>query len=189
MCAERSGAPTTHGRDAQTRKTLDAFLTPEAMLTPGVAGALTMMITNALAVNFEMERAWTGLALSFVFGLLVLVAAKSLIEKAVYYVLNSLVIFCVAAGANGIGVQQKIAGLDPIGSAWAEGSRMANDATVKYCIEALQAAGSNPPASLTDLCASYLKNEYGASLSDLKSVDPNAGTKAVQPRFFSPWKF
>ena len=51
---------------------ISQFLTPEAMLTPGVAGSLAMMITNALAVNFNAPRAWTGLVLSFVFGLLVL---------------------------------------------------------------------------------------------------------------------
>jgi hypothetical protein len=38
----------------------DEFLTPEAMLTPGVAGALTMMITNALGSNFAAPRAWTA---------------------------------------------------------------------------------------------------------------------------------
>ena len=43
---------------------LAQFLTPEAMLTPGVAGSLTMMITNALTQNFAMPRAWVGLALS-----------------------------------------------------------------------------------------------------------------------------
>jgi len=46
------------------------------MLTPGVAGALAMMITNALGMNFELPRAWTALTLSFIFGLLVLVADK-----------------------------------------------------------------------------------------------------------------
>src|ERR1700753_1930481 len=42
----------------------DSFLTPEAMLTPGVAGAMTMMITNALWQNFALPPAYTGLALS-----------------------------------------------------------------------------------------------------------------------------
>ena len=49
------------------------FLNPEAMLTPGVAGALVMMIANSLASNFPLSRAYTGLCLSFVCGLLVLV--------------------------------------------------------------------------------------------------------------------
>jgi hypothetical protein len=82
---------------------IEQFLTPEAMLTPGVAGSLTMMITNALTQNFAMPRAWVGISLSFVFGLLVLVSTRSMLQKGVFYVLNSLVIFCVAAGANGIG--------------------------------------------------------------------------------------
>ena len=47
------------------------------MLTPGVAGAMTMMITNALWQNFALPPAYTGLALSFIFGLLVLAAAKA----------------------------------------------------------------------------------------------------------------
>src|SRR5690242_9663850 len=82
---------------------IEQFLTPEAMLTPGVLGSLTMMITNSLAQNFTMPRAWLGLGLSFLFGLLVLVAARNIIIKIVFYVLNSLVIFCMAAGANGLG--------------------------------------------------------------------------------------
>jgi hypothetical protein len=89
------------------RSALDEFLTPEAMLTPGVAGALTMMITNALGTNFQTPRAWTALLLSFGFGLLVLVSDKRLLMKALFYVLNSLVIFCVANGANGVGVAQR----------------------------------------------------------------------------------
>jgi hypothetical protein len=51
------------------------------MLTPGVAGALAMMITNALGMNFELPRAWTALSLSFIFGLLVLVADKRIEVK------------------------------------------------------------------------------------------------------------
>ena len=82
---------------------IEQFLTPEAMLTPGVAGSLTMMITNALTLNFAMPRAWVGISLSFIFGLLVLVSTRSMLRKSVFYVLNSLVISCVAAGANGIG--------------------------------------------------------------------------------------
>jgi hypothetical protein len=83
----------------------DQFLTPEAMLTPGVAGATAMMITNALGSNFSLSRAWTALLLSFAFGLLAVVANKPVQVKILFYVLNSLVIFCVASGANNIGVK------------------------------------------------------------------------------------
>jgi hypothetical protein len=77
----------------------DQFLTPEAMLTPGVAGATAMMITNALGTNFSMSRAWTALALSFAFGLLSVVANKPLYTKMLFYVLNSL---------HGIGVRPSL---------------------------------------------------------------------------------
>jgi hypothetical protein len=85
-------------------KGFDQFLTPEAMLTPGAAGAMTMMITNALALNFDTHRALTGLVLSFMFGAVVFVASRNIWQKGLFYVLNSLIIFCVALGTNAIGV-------------------------------------------------------------------------------------
>jgi hypothetical protein len=79
------------------------FLNPEAMLTPGLAGALVMMIANGLALNFSVSRAYTGLVLSFVFGLLVLVVDRKWWVRFIYWVINSLIIFCVAFGASGVG--------------------------------------------------------------------------------------
>ena len=86
------------------RESLEQFLRPEAMLTPGVAGALAMAIANALGTSFGAPRAYTALVLSFLFGLLVLVVDRGILAKIIYYLLNSLVIFCVAAGSNGIGI-------------------------------------------------------------------------------------
>lgn len=57
-------------------RSISQFLTPEAMVTPGVAGSLTMLITNALATSLAFPRAWTGLVLSFICGSLVLVSEK-----------------------------------------------------------------------------------------------------------------
>lgn len=82
---------------------LDQFLTPEAMLTPGVAGSMSMMIANTLHFQFNLPNGWLILALSFVFGLLVLANNKPFVTKSVLYVLNSLVIFCVAAGTTTLG--------------------------------------------------------------------------------------
>jgi predicted membrane metal-binding protein len=90
---------------ANEPSSVDIFLTPEAMLTPGMAGALTMMITNGLTANFYAPRALVGLAISFLFGLLVFAAAKKWWQNCIYYVLNSLVIFCVALGANTAGLR------------------------------------------------------------------------------------
>src|SRR5215813_13052417 len=108
------------GKDPN-RTAIDVFLTPEAMLTPGAAGALTMMITNALGGAFSVPRATTALLLSFVFGMLVLVSDKRIPVKVVFYVLNSLIIFCVANGANSVGVTQR-ADLSLVGSAFAQSS-------------------------------------------------------------------
>ena len=100
-----------------------------------------MMITNALAVNFGSPRAWTGLLLSFVFGLLVLVSAKFIITKMVFYVLNSLVIFCVALGSNGIGTaassSNRAASLGFLAMAQTSSDSNQNDvdqAQLDYCV-------------------------------------------------------
>ena len=49
------------------------FLNPESMITPGVAGGITMTITNTLTSQFSLPGRWTALAISFLRGLLVLV--------------------------------------------------------------------------------------------------------------------
>src|SRR5665213_2950638 len=46
--------------DEMATNTIQDFLTPEAMLTPGVAGSMTMMITNAL-VTFCVAVGANGL--------------------------------------------------------------------------------------------------------------------------------
>src|SRR5437764_14463851 len=72
------------------------------MLTPGIAGGVTMLIANALWVAFSLPPRWTSLVLSFVVGLLVFVAKGGVPawQRALYYVLNSLIIFSVSIGTN-----------------------------------------------------------------------------------------
>lgn len=88
-----------------TNSSFDKFLTPEAMVTPGVAGSMSMMIGNALHYNFNVPNGWAVLVLSFAFGLLVLAHTEPMLKRAVLYVINSLVIFCVAAGTISLGAQ------------------------------------------------------------------------------------
>jgi hypothetical protein len=90
------------GQPAEDGGTLDKFLTPEAMLTPGAAGGITMLIANALANNFGFTPSYIGLALSFLFGLLVMASVRKWWIRTTYYVLNSLVIFCVAFGSGNL---------------------------------------------------------------------------------------
>jgi len=85
---------------------VDEFLQPKAMLTPGIAGGVTMLIANALWVAFSLPPRWTSLVLSFGVGLLVFVAKGGVPawQRAVYYILNSLIIFSVSIGTNYVGV-------------------------------------------------------------------------------------
>lgn len=88
---------------------MEKFLTPESMLTPGLAGGMTMGITNALAFQFGLLApgpALIALTLSFLFGLCVFVSSKksARVVKLLFWVINSLVIFTVAAGSNALGM-------------------------------------------------------------------------------------
>jgi hypothetical protein len=87
---------------------MEKFLTPESMLTPGLAGGMTMGITNALAFQFGLIApgpAVIALVLSFLFGLCVFVSSRKSARavKLLFWVINSLVIFTVAAGSNALG--------------------------------------------------------------------------------------
>jgi hypothetical protein len=156
----------------------DSFLTPEAMLTPGVAGAMTMMITNALWQNFALPPAYTGLALSFVFGLLVLAAAKALIPKAVFYVLNSLVIFCVAAGASGFASAPATRPVEHAElTSYTVADARPNDACTAK-VEAAQKAGASSQEIV----------KIVAACQQASQTPPQTPAQKSRP-FFTPWKF
>lgn len=75
------------------------------MLTPGIAGSITMMIANALWVNFGLPPKYTALVLCLLLGLVVLAELTApLWQKSVYYIINVLIIFSVSAGSNVVGI-------------------------------------------------------------------------------------
>jgi hypothetical protein len=176
------------------------------MLTPGLAGSLVMMITNALAVNFNSPRAWTGMILSFVFGMLVLASAKSLLTKAIYYVLNSLVIFCVALGSNSIGVAStpppRIS-LGIITQAFAEtnadsAQNPVDKATLEKCanlssaVSAAQKAGASDAEilKLIEPCQTIPRDILGGNNSVFNNPGQiSGGSNSVFRKggFFAPW--
>jgi hypothetical protein len=83
------------------------FFNPSSMMTPGIAGAMTMTITNTFVRQFESIEPWSAmvaLIVSFLFGLLV-VAAKTMPywQRLIYYILNSFIIFTVSVGSNTLG--------------------------------------------------------------------------------------
>jgi uncharacterized membrane protein len=80
------------------------FLNSKSMLTPGVAGALTLMIATTLGVQFGLPANWTTLGLSFLLGVVVFQDKNTAqLQRVPLYVLNSLIIFSVAVGANTTG--------------------------------------------------------------------------------------
>lgn len=86
--------------------TMNEFLNPKSMVTPGVAGGVLTFLVNGLAQPFpELPVRFMALALSFVIGAVVILnAAKMAIaERVAYWVLNSLVIFVVGFGTNHLG--------------------------------------------------------------------------------------
>jgi hypothetical protein len=85
---------------------IDEFLNPKSMVTPGVAGAVTMLITNTLSSQFGLLPNYTGLVISLIFGLVVFLAQSQAnwLVRIIYYFLNSLIIFSVAMGTNQAGL-------------------------------------------------------------------------------------
>ncbi len=84
---------------------MDDFLKSKAMMPPGVAGALTTMITGTLVSQFGLPGNWTGLVISLLLGLAVW-ADKSvaIYYRIIYYIINSLTIYAVAIGVNTAGM-------------------------------------------------------------------------------------
>lgn len=80
------------------------FINPKSMLTPGLAGGITMMIANSLWVQFALPQKWTALVISFLFGAIVF-SVKNLPpwQRSIYYILNSLIIFSMGVGVNTVG--------------------------------------------------------------------------------------
>lgn len=79
------------------------FLNPSSMMTPGIAGAITTGITMPLVDSFELKFKWVALVIGFMLALLIVAQFKdsiSRMEKAIYCVLNTLIIFSVSVGAG-----------------------------------------------------------------------------------------
>lgn len=80
------------------------FLNPKSMLTPGLAGGITMMIANSLWVQFALPQKWSALVVSFLFGAIVFsVTTLPIWQRPIFYLLNSLIIFSMGVGVNTVG--------------------------------------------------------------------------------------
>lgn len=80
------------------------FLNPKSMSTPGAAGALMMLLANAICANFpELAFRYVSISLSFLIGSIVFASANlKMWERGVYWLVNSLIIFSMGVGASNI---------------------------------------------------------------------------------------
>ena len=170
MAREHGHHPAGDKIDPKSSNPLSEFLNPNSMITPGAAGAFTMMITNTLCQQFtELHLGFTGLFVSFLFGAVVFGAGVSIPARMMYYVINSLIIFTVAMGSNAIGDQasehaarQKTA--ETAGPVI--GSRSAGEFNV--------ATVQNPPAS-------------GGTTAQPNKPSGQQQTPPEKPKFFRRW--
>lgn len=183
---------------------LGDFLNPASMLTPGFAGAVAMMISNTLVHAFGLPPAWSALVLSFLLGSIVWVASVSLLRGAVYYVLNSLIIFSVAFGTNtlGLGTSGTNLSLDISSAAYAAEIPTVDiqklfDEAVK---QAAQTGNQNDPAVIAqkNKLVSILASNPAAVVSrppPERAAAPSGAVKATKAKapvksgFFQPWRF
>ena len=84
------------------------------MVTPGAAGGMLMLIVNAICFSFpEIEPRYCALVLSFVLGTLVFKAtALKLGERAMYWVINSLIIFAMGMGTANLASNASVQALE-----------------------------------------------------------------------------
>lgn len=80
---------------------MDQWLSPNSLLTPGIAGGVILLICNTLWAQFALPPKYTGLAASALFGVVVVYTIKAnLFIRVVYWILNSLIVFSVATGGT-----------------------------------------------------------------------------------------
>jgi hypothetical protein len=172
---------------------LGDFLNPASMLTPGLAGALTMMISNALFHAFGFNAAYAALALSFLLGTIVWVATAAFLARCIYYIFNSLIIFSVAFGTNSFGMANAgpAVAFNFSIAAYAQTSKTTASspseikAKLNTLVEKAAQSGTDDPAVIAqknNLAALIINAAKPATASAKKT--PSAPTT-----FFQPWHF
>ena len=95
-------------RGLQALQSVDDFLHPQSMITPGIAGGLVTLIADAANRLEIVQPVWLYLGFSFLVGGLLLQTKLfrdrrvSLVTKGIYYLINSLIIFAMATGTGRI---------------------------------------------------------------------------------------
>ena len=196
---------------------IDDFLKPESMMTPGVAGAITMTISNTMWLQFGLQQRWCALALSFAFGALVFSATRIPVwQRTVYYVLNSLIIFSAAAGGNYLGYQvaetarsasisepaahaiswpaltQAVYAAEPSSPMLLVQDRTSRGGVTKEEIERLKQEAQKKDEELNRLREELAKKQAAADDARKEKPQPEAGSAGPEQRqrsFFTPKGF
>lgn len=165
---------------------LNEFLNQKSMLTPGAAGGSTLLITNALGSTFGLPLGYVALLISGLFGLSVaaLAAGVPVWQRGVFFVLNTLIIFCVAMGSNSAG--QKVS------------EARATNVTVSFVTAAYAQDGSSgmPAASevikdveaITENPSLTAEEKLEAITEQLDMAGPQPAAEKPQG-FFQLWNF
>jgi hypothetical protein len=76
------------------------------MVTPGFLGFAAMAGTNSICASFPLNdyEPVVCSVLSLLFGLAAVIRDAPLVQRVLYYVLNTIIIFTVAAGTNYVGL-------------------------------------------------------------------------------------
>jgi hypothetical protein len=159
--------PKGHRAETAENNPFSEFLNPNSMITPGAAGAFTMVITNTLCQQFvQLPLNYTGLTVSFLFGAVVFGYGASIAARVMYYAINSLIIFVVAMGSNAVGV-----GLEK--------------QTRKSSEVASLETTSGTPNTFTVAAAGTQPSQPGTSQQQRQTNEPPA--PAEKPKFFRQW--
>ncbi len=174
------------------------FLNPKSMLTPGIAGAVIMLVTNTLWVQFGFPQKWTALILSFMLGSLSFIhGAVPPWQKVIYYVLNSLIIFSVGIGTNAVGTKigasnnssvNQSGSIFSINSAYAQTKN--EDATDKKTTDqtVTKRTGSvNQNARVTSKATTTSRAFRSIAGADKSQEIQKAAAKETNRQFFQGW--
>ena len=174
------------------------FINPKSMLTPGVAGSLMMFLVNGISFQFpEIPHRYLALFLSFLIGAVVWFSetgGKSVVlQKAIYWILNSLVIFAVGFGTANLAADATV-GASTAGTPQAQlllsvSTAFAQGAPTQGASPAGPAISQSPKALEERLANQQAENErLKKQLEQLKSAQPEkAGQPAREKQFFKRW--
>jgi hypothetical protein len=84
---------------------MDEFIKSKSMLSSGILGTTTTMITGTMVSQFGLPGNVTAIVVSFLLGLLVFTDNSiPYIQRFVFYIIISMIIFTTAMGINAAGV-------------------------------------------------------------------------------------